>query len=161
MILMPPKMFLSPDILSIYSTSAGSNFAINGFPFPDTSVDIPIVVNLTAAGNHTITATQLQGLDNYDVTLTDNTTGFVADLKTTPVFTFSGGPGTIGDRFVLKVGTITTGIEDPVISKNTFNIYPANNMINIQTISDVWDGKSGSVKVFDLTGKTVSDAEQF
>ena len=30
-------------------------------------------------------------------------------------------------------------------------------MINIQTVSDAWDGKSGSVKVLDLTGKTVSD----
>jgi hypothetical protein len=151
------KMFLTSDILSIYSSSAGTNFAINGLPFPDTFVDIPIVVNLLAAGNHTITATQFQGLDNYDVTLTDNTTGFVANLKTNPVLTFSGGPGTVGDRFVLKVGTITTGVEDPVISKSTFNIYPANNMLNIQTISDDWNGKSGSVKVFDMTGKTVSE----
>jgi hypothetical protein len=28
-------------------------------------------------------------------------------------------------------------------------------MINIQTISDQWEGKSGSVKVLDLTGRTV------
>jgi hypothetical protein len=152
-----PKMFLSPDVLSIYSISDGSDFAINGLPFPDTFVEIPIAINLTASGNHTITSTQLQGLDNYDVTLTDNTTGFVADLKTNPVLTFSAGPGTIGDRFVLKVGTITTGIENPVDSKNIFNIYPANNMLNIQTIADIWNGKSGSVKVFDMTGKTVSE----
>jgi len=152
-----PKMFLSPDLLSIYSTSAGSNLAINGLPFPDPLVEIPIVVNLTATGTHTISTTQLQGLDNYNVTLTDNTTGFIADLKATPVLTFSAAPGTIADRFILKVGTITTGVENPVVSKNTFNIYPANNMINIQTISDAWNGKSGSVKVLDLTGKTVSD----
>jgi len=153
-----PKMFLSPDLLSIYSTSAGSNLAINGLPFPDPSVDIPIVINLTATGTHTITATQLQGLDNYDVTLTDNTTGFVANLKTTPVLTFSGTTGTTANRFIMKVGTITTGIEDRIITKSTFNIYPANNnMINIQTMSDEWDGKTGSVIVLDLSGKTVSD----
>ena len=153
-----PKMFLSPDLLSIYSTSDGSNLAINGLPFPDPSVDIPIVINLTATGTHTITATQLQGLDNYDVTLTDNTTGFVANLKTTPVLTFSGTTGTTANRFIMKVGTITTGIEDRIITKSTFNIYPANNnMINIQTMSDEWDGKTGSVRVLDLSGKTVSD----
>jgi hypothetical protein len=151
------KMFLSPDILSIYSSSAGSNFAINGLPFPDTFVEIPVVVNLTATGNHTITATQLQGLDNYDVTLTDNTTLFTADLKTTPVVTFSAAAGTIADRFILKIGTIATGIENPAGSKNIFNIYPSNNFINIQTISDAWDGKSGSLRVLDLTGKTVTD----
>ena len=153
-----PKMFLSPDLLSIYSTSDGSNLAINGLPFPDPSVEIPIVINLTATGTHTITATQLQGLDNYDVTLTDNTTGFVANLKTTPVLTFSGTTGTTANRFIMKVGTITTGIEDRIITKSTFNIYPANNnMINIQTMSDEWDGKTGSVRVLDLSGKTVSD----
>jgi len=152
-----PKMFLSSDVLSIYSTSAGSNLAINGLPFPDPSVDIPIVINLTATGTHTISATQLQGLDNYDITLTDNTTGIVTNLKTTPVVTFSGTTGTTANRFILKVGTITTGIENPIISKSTFNIYASNNMINIQTISDEWDRKSGSVRVLDLTGKTVSD----
>jgi hypothetical protein len=152
-----PKMFLSPDVLSIYSTSEGSNFAINGLPFPATFVEVPVVVNLTAAGNHTISATQLQGLDNYDVTLTDNTTGFVANLKTTPVLTFEGTTGTTADRFILKVGTITTKVENPIVSKNIFNIFPANNMINIQTTSDAWDGKSGSVRVLDLTGRTIED----
>jgi hypothetical protein len=152
------KMFLSPDVLSIYSTSASANFAINGLPFPAPSIEIPILINLTASGTHTISATQLQGLDNYDVTLTDNTTGFVANLKTTPVLTFSGTTGTTANRFIMKVGTITTGIEDRIITKSTFNIYPANNnMINIQTMSDEWDGKTGSVRVLDLSGKTVSD----
>ena len=154
-----PKMFLSPDILSIYTVSDGSNFAINGQPFPETFVEIPVVVNLLTAGSNTISATQLQGLDNYGVTLTDNITGIITDLKSTPVVTFTAETGTIADRFILKIGTITTGIENPVISKSTFNIYPANNMINIQTISDVWDGKSGSVRVLDLTGKVVSDQD--
>jgi hypothetical protein len=148
-----PKMFLSSDVLSIYTTSEGSDFAIDGLPFPDTFIEIPVVVNLTASGNHSITTTQLQGLDNYDVTLIDNTTGISTNLKTTPVLNFSASTGTIGDRFVMKVGTITTGIDNPVVSNNTFNIYPANNVINIRTVSDEWDGKSGSVRVIDLTGR--------
>jgi hypothetical protein len=151
------KMFLAPDIVSIYSLTTGTKYAINGLPFPDTFVEIPVVVNLTKDTIHTISATQLQGLDNYDVTLTDNTTLFTADLKTTPVVTFSAAAGTIADRFILKIGTIATGTENPVGSKNTFNIYPSNNFINIQTIADEWDGKSGSVKVLDLTGKTVTN----
>ncbi len=77
-----PKMFLSSDVLSIYTISDGSDFAIDGLPFPDTFIEIPVVVNLTASGNHSITTTQLQGLDNYDVTLIDNTTGISTNLKT-------------------------------------------------------------------------------
>lgn len=153
------KLFLSPDVLSIYSTTEGSNLAINGQPFPQTFVEIPIVVNLLAVGSNTITATQLQGLDNYDVTLIDNVTGIITNLKTTPTLTFSGTTGTTANRFILKVGTITTGIENPIVSKNIFNIYPSNNMINIQTISDVWDGKSGSIKITDVTGRIIESMD--
>jgi hypothetical protein len=151
------KMFISTTSTQIYSALGGTDYSINGQPFPDTLIAIPVVVNLTIDGNHNITVPQLQGLDNYDVTLTDKTTGFTANLKTTPTLSFSASAGTIADRFVLKISKIVTGIENPVVSKNTFNIYPANSMINIQTLSDEWEGKSGSVKVMDLTGKTVGD----
>ena len=153
------KMFLSGTATSIYSSMSGTNYAINGQPFPDSQVDIPIVVNLVNSGNHTISTTQFQGLDNYSVTLTDRTTGFVADLKTTPTLSFSASAGTIPDRFVLSVTNtgVITGTENPVVSKNVFNIWPANGMINIQTISNSWDSKMGSVKVMDMTGRIVSD----
>ncbi|MCX6254985.1 MAG: right-handed parallel beta-helix repeat-containing protein [Bacteroidia bacterium] len=147
------KMFTSPDNLLIYSAISGIKYVINGQPFPDTLVEIPIVVNLKQEGTHTITTTQLQGLDNYHVYLKDNTTGFSANLKTAPVLTFSASPGLITDRFILKVVNVLTGTEDPIVaSKSFFNIYQAKNMINIQTVSDEWDGKRGSVRVLDLTG---------
>lgn len=150
------KMSVSPENLLIYSSVSGSNYVINGQPFPDTFVEIPIVVNLKISGNHTITSTELQGLDNYNVYLIDNTTGFTANLRTTPVLTFSASAGKISDRFILKVSNVLTGTEDPAASKNIFNIYNGNGLINIQTIADEWDGKSGSVNVLDLAGKTVS-----
>lgn len=151
------KMFVSAASTSIYSSFGGINYAINGQPFPETFVEIPIVVNLITSVNHTISTTQLQGLDNYYVTLTDKITGFSADLKTAPDLAFSASPGTITDRFVLKVSTITTAIENPVVSENTFNIYPANNMINILPLSGDWDGKTGSIKILDITGKAVRE----
>ncbi|TAL64873.1 MAG: right-handed parallel beta-helix repeat-containing protein [Bacteroidetes bacterium] len=153
------KMFESATTTSIYSSLSGTKYAINGQPFPDTFVEIPIVVNLTTSGNHTISTTQLQGLDSYPVTLTDKTTGFIADLKTTPNLSFDAPAGTITDRFVLKVGTVLTGTENPVASKNIFNIYTSNNFINIQTIADGWDGKTGSVKMIDLAGKTITNLQ--
>jgi hypothetical protein len=153
------KMFVSPQNLMIYTAGSGTKYVINGqpFPAPETFVEIPVVINLLKTGNHSITSTQLQGLDTYKVFLIDNTTGFTANLKTTPVVTFSASAGLITDRFILKVSNVTTGIEDPVVSKNIFNIYQGNDLINIQTIADEWDGKTGTVRVLDLTGKTVSD----
>ena len=152
------KIFFSTSNVGIYSEMGGTKYAINGQPFPDPLVEIPIVVNLTKDGIHALTSTQLQGLDDYNVYLTDNTTGFTADLKTTPALTFSASTGLITGRFILKVGNITTRVDNPIVAPdNIFNVYSGNNNINIQTISDDWDGKSGSVRVLDLTGKTASD----
>jgi hypothetical protein len=151
------KMSVAPEYLLIYSSVSGINYVINGQPFPDTFVEIPIVVNLKKDGIHSITSTELQGLDNYNVYLIDNATGFTADLRTTPVVTFSASISTITDRFILKVSNVSTGSENPVALTNTFNIYPSNNLINIQTISDEWEGQSGSVRILDLAGKTIAD----
>lgn len=153
------KMSVSPVNLLIYSSLNGTNYVINGQPYPETSIDIPIVINLKKDGTHTISTTELQGLDNYNVYLIDNSTNFSANLKTTPVITFSSSAGLITNRFILKVENVLTGTENPVVSKNIFNIYNGNNLINIQTIADEWEGQTGSVKIFDLTGKTSSDLQ--
>lgn len=153
------KMSVSPEKLLLYSSMGGTNYVINGQPFPDTFVEIPLVINLKKSGNHTITTSPVQGLENYSVSLLDKETGFVADLKTTSLITFNASAGTIPDRFILKVGNVLTSTEDPIASKGIFNVYSGNNMINIQTISDEWDGKSGSIKVYDISGKTSTDVQ--
>jgi len=155
-----PKSFYSLKSPEIWSVVSGTKYAINGQPFPNpsTTLSIPITVNLTSDTLiHTITATQLQGLDGYIVTLFDNVTGFMINLKTTPSLTFTSTAGLITDRFVLKFSDLLTVIEDPAVLKNTFNIYSGFGYINIQTLADDWDGKQGSVTVLDLSGRTVAD----
>jgi hypothetical protein len=149
-------MFISTSKTMIYSTTEGTNYAINGQPYPETFIEIPLAVNITKDTIHTISATQLQGLGNYYVTLRDNTSGITTDLKTTPSVTFTGSPGTISGRFILKISTTTTGLEQPLASENKFNIYSGNGIIRIRTVSDEWEGKTGSVKILDITGKPVS-----
>jgi len=151
------KMFLSTTKTSIHTTFGGTDYAINGQPFPESLLEIPVVVNVISTGTHKISAAQLQGLDSYSVSLTDKTTGFTADLKTTPVVTFSASPGLLNDRFTIKFSNISTGNEDLYTNNNSFNIYRNFNNLNIQTIADEWDGKTGSVKVLDMSGKAVSD----
>ncbi|MGD0342634.1 MAG: T9SS type A sorting domain-containing protein, partial [Bacteroidales bacterium] len=154
------KSFYSLESPGIWSITGGVKYAINGQPFPEsgTTLSVPITVNLTSdALIHSITATQLQGLDDYNVSLFDNVTGFTANLKTTPTLTFTASAGLITDRFVLKFSDVLTGMENPVVSGNIFNIYSGFGFINIQTLGDDWDGKQGSVTVFDFSGRTVSD----
>lgn len=152
------KMNGVSQVPSISSLSDNTDMTINGLPFPDQKTEIPlsITVGKTSNGNHTIKATQLQGLDNYLVVLTDKRDNVSINLKTNPNFTFAAPEGTITNRFVLKVGIISTGIEDLVGKNNQFNIYSSFGYINIQTLSDDWEGLNGFVKISDLTGKAIS-----
>jgi hypothetical protein len=152
------KMFLSSSKNQIYSSLAGTNFAINGVPFPapETFLEVPIVINTTATGSYKISCIQLQALDGFDVVLEDKVTGTSRNLKIISLMTFSSEAGTIADRFVLKVGdNILTGIDDIDNRVANFNIYSSDNFINVVPLDDEWSDKTGSVNVFDLTGRSV------
>lgn len=141
---------------SIWTSIGGVDFSINGLPFPETIVEIPVTVNSTAAGNLKISGIQIYGLDNYKVTLTDNVNNLTIDLKTTPFLTFDAPGGIVAGRFVLKVGTVATAIKETSINDKPFNIYSSNGIVNIQTLGDSWNGKSGGIKVLDMTGRVVT-----
>jgi hypothetical protein len=138
---------------SIWTSTGGADFSINGLPFPETSVEIPVSVNTATAGNFKISGTQIDGLENYTVTLTDNVNNITVDLKTTPSLSFDAPGGTVAGRFVLKILTVTTAVPETTISDKPFNIYSSNGTVNIQTLSDTWNGKSGGIKILDMTGR--------
>ena len=150
------KMFLPST--AIYTTSPGMKYAINGQPYPDTFVEIPVSVIIPTDGTHSITVKQLEGLENYSVAFIDKTTGFSADLKTISEVTFSASKGTIDDRFILKISNGATAIVNPKTSDKSFNIYNGFGKVNIQTVSDSWDGKQGSVSIRDLTGRIIEES---
>lgn len=143
-----------PSISSLIGTT---EMAINGLPFPDQFTEIPLSLGVgqTINGNHTIKTLQLQGLDNYIVTLEDKKNNISLDLKTHPNFTFSDPEGVMTNRFVLKISSNATVIENPTVQDKLFNVYVAFSFINIQTLTDQWDGLRGSIKILDLTGKTI------
>jgi hypothetical protein len=151
------KMFTYTTQPYIYSVSSGTNYAINGQPFPEEEAEFPVVVNVPVGGSHKIQAKQIEGLDSYYVTLTDKNTGYSAELKKVPWLSFFASAGTIKDRFVLKVSTNPTGIETPGVTDISFNIYQTDDFIFIQPIAEAWQGKQGSVRLVDLTGKRLSE----
>ena len=150
------KAFSSTTQNLVYSVSEGKKYAINSLPFPVTDTRIPIVVNITRDGTNTINATEINNIDGYNVYLKDNVTGFTANLRETPTVSFSSATGTITDRFELQFSDIITGSEDLSYLKDKFNIYQSFGKINIQTLSDEWGGRTGTVRVLDLTGKTIA-----
>lgn len=154
------KMSGTSGIPSISTlTNMKTDMTINGLPFPDTSTEIPLNVRVgqTFNGIHSIKAISLQGLDNYLVFLIDKKDNIIVNLKTNPNFTFAAPEGLVANRFVIRVGSISTGTEDLLSQDKQFKIYTGFELINIQTLADEWEGLEGSVRVADLTGKTIID----
>lgn len=149
------KMVMSDTKTQIYSASGEVNYAINGQPFPGDTLIIPLVVNLATSGEHTIRASQLQGLDGYGVKLKDAQTGTITNLKKNPAFVFNSGPGKISGRFTLEIISGDTRVEKPAAESESFRIYVSGNIINIIPLSPEWEGRNGSVNIIDLSGRTV------
>jgi autotransporter-associated beta strand protein len=149
------KFSTTGTAVSLWTFMGSVNYSINSIAFPDTVTEIPVGMNAIESGTFKLTATQLQGLENYDVFLVDKTTGTATNLKKTATINIAASEGTVTDRFVIKIINISTGVENPLIPESAFNIYASKDFVNIQTLSDKWDGKSGSVDLIDMTGKTV------
>jgi hypothetical protein len=93
------------------------------------------------AGTLSLRSNELNGLENYNVTLKDKMTNTVIDLKKGDKLAFSTSAGEFEDRFVLTISNITTGSEEINLTENPFNICLNN--LNIVPLSEEWSGKSG------------------
>jgi hypothetical protein len=142
--------------VGLWTVNGTVSYSINSIPFPETEAEVSVGINVSESGNYKLTVNQLQGLDNYSVYLIDKTAGITTDLKTTSTISFASSKGMVTDRFIIKIIDVTTGIENPVLSENKFKIYASKDLISIQTLSDEWDGKSGSIDLLDMTGRTIS-----
>jgi hypothetical protein len=148
---------LSSGYDQIYSWSGTQKFGINAMPLPTDAEIIPLAVKILTGGSGLkIVASQLTGLDNYNVTLTDKAnSNFTVDLKNTNNYTFSSEAGTFPDRFVLTVGTISTGVTDVIVTNKDFNVYAFANTLNIDLLSNSWEGRNNTINLFDLTGRKI------
>jgi hypothetical protein len=148
------KLFSGSAFDQIYTLNGAQKFGISGIPFPTDAITIPVVVKVVNAGsNYKIIASQLQGLENYNVTLTDKgNSNFITDLKNTGSYTFSSNAGTFPDRFVITIGTIATGVPDVIIPDKVFNVFEYNRTLNIEVLNDAWEGKKGTINLYNLTG---------
>jgi len=147
------KLMPSAARTQIYTALDGINYAINGQPFPDTILRIPVAINITSDGMHTITAAAVRELFWYNVKLIDKFTGITTDLKKTPSYSFAASKGSVTDRFILVVSNSLTAVEKETERQDDFRVYQDGDYINIISRSQRWEGRTGSVTLNDLTGK--------
>jgi hypothetical protein len=154
------KLFPSSDKLSISSSLGGTEYAINSIPYPVNYVSVPLIINAVTTGSYTIKATEIQGLENYNVILVDKLQNESVNLSYTGSYSFNATAGISADRFVVTVSNILTSLPETTTSSKPFNIYSSGEMINIQTLSDSWNGEKGKIKILDMTGRTISVSNQ-
>jgi len=151
------KMFLSDIILSIYSYTGETKYAINGLPFPEESINIPLAINSPKADTLKIRATQIEGLKDYDIILKDREQDFNINYLKYNEYIFFADSGTVTDRFILTVSRKTTGLPDifEPEQEKTFNIYSSREILYINPLEDKWNGKRSDLRIYDITGKIV------
>jgi len=151
------KMFLSDDKMSIYSYDGETKYAINGLPFPEESMNIPLAINSPKADTVKITATQIQGLEDYSLILKDIDQDFSINLNEINEYIFNTDSGTVTDRFILTVNNLATGLQDIIDPEpeKAFNIYSSREILYIKPVKNGWNGKRTDLRIYDITGKIV------
>ncbi len=145
--------------VQIWSGIKGHSFAINGIPFPEKSIDIPLSLRIPAEGKYSITQAGLENLEEgYAFYLKDLEKKSVIKLNSIPTYSFTTTKGIINNRFVLTIENLSANSDEGSPTGKPFNIYHSSGLINIDLLSESWEGKRGSVKVIDLTGRTVIDS---
>lgn len=141
--------------INIWSTSGNVAYSINGLPFPESSVSIPVGLNIKTAGTYKISSNELKNLDNYSVVLKDLATNKTTDLKRGGFIEFNGTEGITEDRFIIVITKSATSITEYSSAEKDFRIYFSSGLLNIIPLSDDYSNATGSVTIYDLSGGKV------
>ncbi|MRR22290.1 right-handed parallel beta-helix repeat-containing protein [bacterium] len=156
--------------IKIYSEMGGENYSINSVPWPSKKTAIPLTIVIHEAGTYKITGSQMQVLDGCRAVLTDGLTGSRTELPGAAGYSFSATPGTITGRFTLEIiaaeKKAAVAAEEPkpeIIQETSLKIYSATGRVCILPQGSGWDGTTGKIRIFDITGRVIfmSDNERF
>lgn len=155
------KMFKTRSRISTWTKTGSVDYSINGLPFPETSVEIPVGIFTSVAGAYQLLSNELTNLDEYSVLLRDLTTKTTIDLKKKEVMEFSTPAGLVENRFVLVVTKSSTGIQDIETSEKEFSIYSSPGALKVLSLTDKFEDVSGAITIYDLTGRKIHQEMNF
>lgn len=151
------RMFDAPTTtgngLDLYSLIGEKAYLIQGRQLPfDVNDQVPIGLNITESGIHTLAINTLQGLFNDNdqgIFIEDLLNGTIHDIKTSP-YTFTSELGFVNDRFVLRFTNTTLGLEDHD-TLNGVAVFEDNEKITVKSPYET----IASIDVYDLLGRTL------
>ncbi|MBE0677133.1 MAG: hypothetical protein IH592_00060, partial [Bacteroidales bacterium] len=140
----------------LFSVLGDEKYSINSIPWPEKATVIPLTVINPEAGTFKIRRSQLQAIANYNIILTDRLAGKSVDLLAWSEYSFSLPEGTFSDRFTLTISPVEKSAvtqEEPGQEGSSLKIYSSSGKVCILPQGPDWDGISGKVRIFDITGR--------
>lgn len=134
------------NIPEVYVPKSSESYAIAHFNKGTESV--AVAYHPTTLGQQTLSV-ELEGSYEY-MTLTDNQTGAVVNLLTTPTYTFNAGNNDLAIRFTLRFKANTSVNESEIINPIS---YLSNGQLSINGL----EGQS-ELQIIDMLGRTVSSS---
>jgi hypothetical protein len=146
--------------INIWTTFAGTDYSINGLPFPETGMEVPVGINLKLNGTFRLLLSEMNKLENYSILLKDSYTNQLINLRNGEYAEFTSSPGSITDRYVLVITKSATAVSDISSSGKSFAIYSSpGKIINIRMVSDIAVTEKGTLTVYDLSGRKLYQQE--
>jgi hypothetical protein len=150
------KMFaIASKRALIYSVMNGENYSINSVPWPETKTIIPLTLKIPEAGTYKIRRSQLQGIGNSKVTLSDLVAGKSVDLLAFSEYSFSAPEGTLAGRFTVTISSNKPDVFVKEAVTSSLKIYASSGKICILPQGNEWENLSGNVKIYDITGRLI------
>jgi len=142
--------------VNIWTTKAGIDYSINGLPLPETTLELPVGININIAGTYTLSLSECNRIDGYSIGLKDLVTGRTADLKNGETIEIQAEKGLIEGRFILAITPSLNIIEENLTDYDgLFKIYFAQGKLNLVSISESIQNMPARVQLYDLTGKSL------
>lgn len=146
--------------INIWTSVAGTDYSINGLPFPETEIEVPVGINLKLNGTFRLLLSEMNKLENYSILLKDRHTNQVFNLRGGEYAEFTSSPGSITDRYVLVINKSATSVTDISSASKSFAIFSSSGkIINIRMVSDIPVTGKGTITVYDLSGRKLYQQE--
>ncbi len=160
------KLFKSPasngandNNLTISTQSEGSDYGINSLPLAiNNDAVIPVLVRVQAAGQHTITGSDLQNLPNSCIELKDKLTGALHNLKSGPYVCSMSMSDNNAPRFELRVcADVAMSVSNEQKNNIDQSILIKNDENGVYVQYDFDAAKKSTISVTNILGQKIVD----
>jgi len=149
-----PKMFATDSLVpQLYGLVDGQKLVIDGIASIDSSTTIPLFVNCKTAGTFTLSATEMNGLDSYELLLNDNLKHTSEPLLSGKVYPFTVSGPCDTARFSISLKSMTSETKSALLNTANIKVYQKENtiVVDLSEYSNTYQ----SVDVYDVLGQTL------